>query len=163
MSEFDVGQLERALGTFPITSLQSELSLWTRDVLAEVLPWCEAHDVAFLAFSPLGRGFLTGRYRSAELFGQDDFRSRLPRFQPEAFDANLAIADRVAEVAGRVGATSAQVALAWVLAQGPQVVPIPGTKRLAYLEENLAAAEVSLPQDELAALGALPAAVGGRY
>ena len=108
----------------PITTLQSELSLWSRDVLDDVLPWCVAHEVGFLPFAPLGRGFLSGRYRSPEAFAPDDFRRRLPRFQAEVLAINLALVDRIQEIATRLGATNAQVALAWVLAQGEQVVPI---------------------------------------
>jgi aryl-alcohol dehydrogenase-like predicted oxidoreductase len=163
LSEVDVPTLERASAVHEIAAVQSELSLWTRDALAEVLPWCEARGVGFVPFSPLGRGFLTGRYRSADEFGEGDFRSRNPRFQPEAVEANLALADRVREVAERVGATAGQVALAWTLEQGEHVVPIPGTKRLAYLEENAAAAEVRLSADDLAELDALQPPVGSRY
>ena len=163
LSETDVDTLRRASAVHPIAALQSELSLWTRDPLADVLPWCERHGVAFVPFAPLGRGFLTGRYRTSEAFGERDFRRRNPRFQREALEQNLALADRVRVVAERVGATPAQVALAWVLAQGEQVVPIPGTKRLAYLEENAAAAEVALGVEDLAELDALPAAAGSRY
>jgi len=163
LSETDVETLERASAVHPIAALQSELSLWTREPLEGVLPWCEEHGVAFVPFSPLGRGFLTGRYRSTDAFGEQDFRRRNPRFQREALEQNLVLADRVRTVAGRAGATPGQVALAWVLAQGEHVVPIPGTKRLAYLEENAAAAEIELDPDDLAELGALPAAAGGRY
>ena len=163
LSETDVETLGRASAVHPIAALQSELSLWTRDPLADVLPWCERHGVAFVPFAPLGRGFLTGRYRTSEAFGERDFRRRNPRFQREALEQNLALADRVRVVAERVGATPAQVALAWVLAQGEQVVPIPGTKRLAYLKENAAAAEVALGAEDLAELDALPAAAGSRY
>ncbi len=163
LSETDVETLERARAIHPIAALQSELSLWTRDPLGDVLPWCRQHDVAFVPFAPLGRGFLTGRYRSADAFEERDFRARNPRFQEEALRQNLGLADRVREVAERLGATPGQVALAWVLAQGPQVIPIPGTKRLAYLEENAAAAEVVLGEGDVAELDALPAAAGSRY
>jgi aryl-alcohol dehydrogenase-like predicted oxidoreductase len=162
LSEVDVPTLERAMAVRPITALQSELSLWTREPLRDVLPWCEAHGVAFVPFSPLGRGFLTGRVRSAE-FSADDFRSRNPRFQREALEANLALADRVTAIAERLGATGGQVALAWTLAQGEHVVPIPGTKRVEYLEENCAAADLDLAPDVLAELDELPEPVGGRY
>jgi aryl-alcohol dehydrogenase-like predicted oxidoreductase len=163
LSECDVATLERASTVHPIATLQSELSLWTRDVLDEILPWCVAHNVGFLPFSPLGRGFLTGRIRSADAFGPNDFRATNPRFQADALSANLALVDRVGEVAERIGATAAQVALVWVLAQGEQVVPIPGTKRIPYLEENVAAANVTLSPEDLAILNDLPAAVGTRY
>jgi aryl-alcohol dehydrogenase-like predicted oxidoreductase len=132
-------------------------------VLAEILPWCQAHNVAFLPFAPLGRGFLTGQYRSADRIAQNDFRANLPRFQGDNFTANLALVERVEAVAARLGATPAQVALAWVLAQGEQVVPIPGTKRQKYLEENLGAADLTLSAADLAELDNLPPPVGGRY
>jgi aryl-alcohol dehydrogenase-like predicted oxidoreductase len=128
LSEVGVDELERAQAIHPVASVQSELSLWTRDALAEVVPWCAAHDAAFLPFAPLGRGFLTGNLPPRE-FAPGDFRRNNPRFQPTAMDANLALVERVRSVAGRHGATPAQVALAWVLAQGDHVVPIPGTKR----------------------------------
>lgn len=160
LSETDVETLARAHAVRPLAALQSELSLWTRGPLEDVVPWCAEHGVAFVPFSPLGRGFLTGRYRSAGDFAEGDFRATLPRFQDEALQANLAIADRVQEIAERVGATAGQVALAWTLAQGAHVVPIPGTKRVAYLEENVAAADLRLGPEELAALDALPAATG---
>jgi aryl-alcohol dehydrogenase-like predicted oxidoreductase len=163
LSEVDVPTLERAMAVHPIATVQSELSLWTREPLSDVLPWCTAHNVAFLPFAPLGRGFLTGRYATADAFADGDFRTRLPRFQTEAMAANQAIVATVQEVATRVGATAAQVALAWVLAQGDQVVPIPGTKRVSYLEENAAAADVPLTPEVLALLDALPTAIGTRY
>jgi aryl-alcohol dehydrogenase-like predicted oxidoreductase len=163
LSEVDVQTLERAMAVHPIAAVQSELSLWTRDTLAEVLPWCMAHNVAFLAFSPLGRGFLTGRYQSPQAFDPSDFRSRLPRFQTEAMTANQAIVATVRQVADRVGATASQVALAWVLAQGEQVIPIPGTKQVSFLEENVQAAEIVLTPDDQVLLDAIPAPVGTRY
>jgi aryl-alcohol dehydrogenase-like predicted oxidoreductase len=162
LSEVSVEQLEVCHAIHPVTSVQSELSLWTRDYLDDVLPWCRDHGVAFLPFSPLGRGFLTGALAPRE-FASDDFRSRLPRFSPEAMAANQAIVDGVNAVACERGVTAAQVALAWVLAQGDQVVPIPGTKRVERLEENAAAADLELTADDLAALAALPAPQGGRY
>ena len=162
LSECDVPTLDRAIKVRPIATLQSELSLWTRDALPEVLPWCKANGVGFLPFSPLGRGFLTGKIRSAE-FGKDDFRSTNPRFTGDAIAANQELVAKVEVVAARLGATSGQVALAWVLAQGDMVVPIPGTKRMAYLEENAGAAEVVLSPADLDELDALPAAVGARY
>ena len=161
MSEVGVAELERAHAVHPVATVQSELSLWTRDPLAEVLPWCAARGVGFLPFSPLGRGFLTGTLTSG--FGERDFRARNPRFTDEAMAANRAIVDAVRVVADRVGGTPAQVALAWVLAQGEHVVPIPGTKKLRYLEENAAAAQLSLSAQDLAELDALPAPVGARY
>jgi aryl-alcohol dehydrogenase-like predicted oxidoreductase len=162
LSEVTVEQLEACHSIHPVASVQSELSLWTRDWAEDVLPWCTAHGVAFLPYSPLGRGFLTGALGTRE-FGPDDFRARLPRFAPEAMAENQAIVDAVAVVAARHDATAAQVALAWLLAQGPGVVPIPGTKRLQRLEENAAAARLTLSAADLAELDALPAPSGGRY
>jgi aryl-alcohol dehydrogenase-like predicted oxidoreductase len=162
MSEVGVAELEKAHAIHPVTTVQSELSLWTRDPLAEVLPWCTAHGVGFLPFSPLGRGFLTGTV-TAGTFGSDDFRARNPRFTDAAMTANAALVERVKDVAVRRGATPAQVALAWVLAQGESVVPIPGTKKLRYLEDNAGAADVRLSEQDLGDLDALPAPVGARY
>jgi aryl-alcohol dehydrogenase-like predicted oxidoreductase len=142
--------------------VQSELSLWTRDHLTTTLPWCERNDAGFVPFSPLGRGFLTGAFRQAA-FAANDFRARNPRFQTENLTANLAIVEAVEAIAARYEATAAQVALAWVLAQGPRVVPIPGTRRISRLEENAGAAALRLSADDLAALDALPAPAGARY
>jgi aryl-alcohol dehydrogenase-like predicted oxidoreductase len=163
LSECDVPTLERAYKVYPFATLQSELSLWTRDALPEVLPWCKAHNVAFLPFSPLGRGFLTGQYRRADSIDRGDFRANMPRFQEENLKTNLGLVERVENIAARLGATPAQVALAWVLAQGAQVVPIPGTKRRDYLEENLGAANLTLSAADLAELDSLPPAAGSRY
>jgi aryl-alcohol dehydrogenase-like predicted oxidoreductase len=138
------------------------LSLWSRDPLDAVLPWCEQHGVGFVPYAPLGRGFLTGRYRSA-VWQQSDIRNRLPRFRSDAVAANLDIVERIAAVGRRLGATNAQVALAWALEQGSRVVPIPGTRRIATLEENSAAADFRLSEADLAALNSLPDAVGSRY
>jgi aryl-alcohol dehydrogenase-like predicted oxidoreductase len=162
LSEVDVATLERAAAVHPIASVQSELSLWTRDPLAEVVLWCVANEVAFLPYSPLGRGYLTGRLSSDD-FDLADFRAGLPRFKREAMETNRCIVDGIATVADRHGATNAQVALAWLLAQAPVVVPIPGTKRIQYLEENAAAADLVLTDQDLADLDALPAPAGGRY
>jgi aryl-alcohol dehydrogenase-like predicted oxidoreductase len=163
LCEVDTATLERASSVHPVASVQGELSLWTREVLDEVLPWCAQHDVGFVPYAPLGRGFLTGRYRSAGEFGEGDFRSTNPRFQDETLRKNLALVDAVERVAERLGATAGQVALAWVLAQGEHVAPIPGTERLAYLDENLGAAFLHLDAQALADLDALPAAAGTRY
>ena len=163
LSEVTVAQIRQAQAVFQVTSVQSELSLWTRDALAEVLPYCQEQGIAFLPFAPLGRGFLTGRFGSADDLPRDDFRRGLPRFQHDALRANLAIVGRVRHVAGRAGATPAQVALAWVLAQGRHVVPIPGTKTPRYLADNAGAAEVVLSAADLADLDALPAPQGTRY
>ncbi|MFJ6213355.1 aldo/keto reductase [Streptomyces sp. NPDC092296] len=163
LSEVTVAEIRRAQAVHPVASVQSELSLWTRDPLAEVLPYCEEQGIAFLPFSPLGRGFLAGRFTSAADLPGDDWRATLPRFQDEALRANQALVAKVKEVAGRHGATPAQVALAWVLGQGRFVVPIPGTKTPRYLEENAAAADLELTARDLAELDGLPAPVGGRY
>ncbi len=163
LSEVTVDEIRRAQVVHPVTSVQSELSLWTRDALAEVLPYCQRQGIAFLPFSPLGRGFLTGRFSSFDDLPQEDFRRGLPRFQQDALRANLAIVGRVRDIAGRAGATPAQVALAWVLAQGRHVVPIPGTKTPKYLADNAGAADVELSAADLAELDALPAPQGARY
>jgi aryl-alcohol dehydrogenase-like predicted oxidoreductase len=162
LSEVNVEQLERAHAVHPVASVQSELSLWTHDALAEVLPWCEAHGAAFIPYAPLGRGYLTGAVTHGS-FGGDDFRARNPRFTEEALAQNRAIADAIAAIARRIGCTPGQVALAWTLAQGLLVVPIPGTKRLTYLEENAAAADVELSAADLAELDGLPAPAQPRY
>jgi aryl-alcohol dehydrogenase-like predicted oxidoreductase len=163
LSEVTVAEISRAQAVHPVTSVQSELSLWTRDALAEVLPYCGGQGIAFLPFSPLGRGFLAGRFSSFDDLPQDDFRRGLPRFQQDALRANLAIVGRVRQVAEWAGATPAQVALAWVLAQGRHVVPIPGTKTPRYLADNAGAADVELSTADLAELDALPAPEGARY
>ena len=163
LSEVSVEEIRRAQAVHPVASVQSEMSLWTRDVLAEVLPYCKAQDIALLPFSPLGRGFLAGRFSSFDDLPQDDFRRDLPRFQQDALRTNLAIVGRVREIADRVGATPAQVALAWVLAHGPYVVPIPGTKTPKYLVDNAGAADLELSAADLAELDALPQPVGTRY
>jgi aryl-alcohol dehydrogenase-like predicted oxidoreductase len=163
LSEVTVDEIRRAHAVHPVASVQSELSLWTRDALSEVLPYCEEQGIAFLPFSPLGRGFLTGRFSSFDDLPQDDFRRRLPRFQRDALRANLGIVGRVWEIAERVGATPAQVALAWVLAQGRYVVPIPGTKTPKYLADNAGAAALGVSAADLAELDALPAPEGARY
>ncbi|HWR48856.1 MAG TPA: aldo/keto reductase [Pseudonocardiaceae bacterium] len=163
LSEVTVDQITRAQSVHPVTSVQSELSLWTRDVLAKILPYCQKQDIAFLPFSPLGRGFLTGRFSSFNDLPEDDFRRRLPRFQQDALHANLAIVGRVRKIAERVGATPAQVALAWVLTQGRHVVPIPGTKTPKYLADNAGAPDIELSAADLTELDTLPAPEGTRY
>jgi len=162
LSEVTTDELSRAHAIHPVTSVQSELSLWTRDALAEVLPWCEDHDVAFIPFAPLGRGYLTGTITEAS-FGERDFRARNPRFTQEALEANLAIVERVRDIARRHGATAAQVALAWTLAQGAHVLPIPGTTKVSRVEENAGAARLRLSDTDLAELDAMPRAIGERY
>ena len=163
LSEITRDELERAHAIHPIAAVQSELSLWTRDPLDNgVFDFCSTHGIGFVPYSPLGRGFLTGRL-DTETLDDDDARRNWPRFQREAVDANQAIVDAVTRVAERHGVAPGQIALAWVLAQGEHVVPIPGTKRIPYLEENLAAGDVLLSSADLAELDDLPAAVGGRY
>jgi aryl-alcohol dehydrogenase-like predicted oxidoreductase len=148
----------------PITAVQTEYSLWTRDPEAEVLPTCRELGIGFVAYSPLGRGFLSGRFKSPEDLDEGDFRRSGPRFTGENLKANLRIAAKIEEIAAEKGITSAQLALAWALAQGEDIVPIPGTKRRAYLEQNAAAAEVELSDEDLAQIEAeLPEAAGARY
>ncbi|MCQ1955847.1 aldo/keto reductase [Arthrobacter sp. zg-Y826] len=163
LSEASVEQIRLAQTVHPVTAVQSELSLWTRDRLADVVPYCEEQGLAFLPFSPLGRGFLTGRFTSFDQLPADDMRRRLPRFQQENLKANLAIVQRVHDVAERVGATPAQVALAWVVAQGRWVIPIPGTKTPKYLRENVAAGDLVLSDEDLAMLNNAPQPEGARY
>ena len=162
MSEATVDELERAHAIHPVASVQSEFSLWTRDRLDDVLPWCRKHDVALIPYAPLGRGYLTGTV-TADSFDDRDFRARNPRFTREALTANLAIVDRVKAVAERLGATAAQVALAWVLAQDELILPIPGTTKVARVEENAGAGLLALTPEDLAELDDAPAAVGARY
>ncbi len=163
ISEASVQDLERIWRIHPVAAVQSELSLWTRDYLESVVPWCGAHGAAFVAFSPLGRGFLTGAISPDARFGTDDFRSILPRFAPDAVAANQRIVEAVRAVAARRGVSPAQIALAWVLARGDHVVAIPGTQKVKHLEDNVAAADIVLTNVELAELDAIPAPVGGRY
>jgi aryl-alcohol dehydrogenase-like predicted oxidoreductase len=162
LSEVGVAGLEVASQIHPVAAVQSELSLWTRDALAEVVPWCASNGALFVPFSPLGRGFLTGAITEGG-FDESDFRATNPRFTSEAIDANQAIVSVVRRVAERHGATPAQVALAWTLAQGEHVLPIPGTKRIRYLEENVSAAQLRLSPDDLAELDAAPPASAPRY
>lgn len=163
LSEVTADEIKRAQAVHPVTSVQSELSLWTGDALAVVLPYCQEQGIAFLPFSPLGRGFLAGRFSSFDDLPHDDFRRGLPRFQQDALRANLAIVGRVREIAAQAGATPAQIALAWVLSQGRHVVPIPGTKTPRYLADNAGAADIELSAAHLAELDALPAPQGARY
>lgn len=163
ISEASVEELERISRVHPVTAVQSELSLWTRDHLPGVVPWCAAHGASFVAFAPLGRGFLTGAIAAGARFESKDFRSKLPRFRAEAVAENQRIVERLRAVAARRGATPAQMALAWVLARGEHVLAIPGTQRRRYLEENVAAADFDLTPEELEELDTLPAPLGGRY
>jgi aryl-alcohol dehydrogenase-like predicted oxidoreductase len=159
LSEVDVPTLERAMKERRIAAVQSEFSLWSRDPLEDVIPWCEENGVAFVAYSPLGRGFLTGRIREAN-FAATDLRSHLPRFQADAIAANLELVGRVEAVAERLGASAGQVALAWVLAQGEVTHAIPGTKRPTYLEENAGGGSLVLDEAALQLLDDLPPAQG---
>ncbi|MDW5501156.1 aldo/keto reductase [Pseudomonas lundensis] len=166
LSEASVATLERAHKVHPITALQTEYSLWTRDAEQGVLAACERLGIGFVPYSPLGRGFLTGAIQRPEDLDADDFRRSNPRFQGENFARNLALVEKVTELAKQKGVAPSQLALAWVLAQGEHIVPIPGTKRRRYLEENIGAAELTLSQAELAAIEAvfpLQAAAGARY
>ncbi|MCW2632907.1 MAG: aldo/keto reductase, partial [Pseudonocardia sp.] len=150
----------------PITALQTEYSLWSRDPEDEILPTVRELGIGFVAYSPLGRGFLSGRFRSLGDLDPEDFRRNNPRFQGENFTRNLDLVERVQEIAAEKGVTAAQLALAWVLAQGSDIVPIPGTKRVAYLEENLGALDVELTGDDLARIeAAFPRGItsGERY
>jgi aryl-alcohol dehydrogenase-like predicted oxidoreductase len=168
LSEVTVHQAAEAQAIHPVAAIQSELSLWSRDPMGsgeddDLLAWCRRNGAAFVPFSPLGRGFLTGAVDASTTFEQSDFRSQLPRFTPAARAANQKIVDLVREVASAHDATPAQVALAWVLAQGEQVIPIPGTRRQEHLRANLEAAALVLTADELAQLDQSPVAVGTRY
>jgi aryl-alcohol dehydrogenase-like predicted oxidoreductase len=166
LSEASADSLRRAAAVHPITALQSEWSLWTRDLEEGVLPVARELGIGIVPFSPLGRGFLTGAITSPADFGEDDFRRNHPRFTGEAFAANLRLVDAVRTLAEEKGVTPGQLALAWVLAQGEDVVPIPGTKRRSYLEENVGAVAVELTPEDLARLAAIAppgVAVGGRY
>ncbi|MDI2129799.1 aldo/keto reductase [Yinghuangia seranimata] len=163
LSEVTVDEIKRAQAVHPVASVQSELSLWTRDALADVLPYCDAEGIAFLPFSPLGRGFLTGNFATVDDLPEGDWRRSLPRFQADTIAANQAIVAAVRGIADRLGVTPAQVALAWVRAQGAYVIPIPGTKTPKYLADNAGAADVVLTADDLAELDALPAPEGTRY
>jgi aryl-alcohol dehydrogenase-like predicted oxidoreductase len=167
LSEAGPGTIRKAHAVHPISALQSEYSLFSRDVEDEILPTVRELDIGFVPYSPLGRGFLTGRWRSIEDMPEDDTRSaRFPRFAEENFKKNVELADRVREVADSKGISPGQLALAWLLAQGDDIVPIPGTKRRKYLEDNAGAADVTLTEDDLARIEeAMPrgSAAGERY
>lgn len=166
LCEVSAATLRRAHAVHPITAVQTEYSLWTREVEREVLPTCRELGIGFVPYSPLGRGFLTGRFQDTTEFGEGDFRPNLPRFTEGAIDANRRIADVIAEVAAQKGCSPAQLSLAWLLSKGPDIVPIPGTKQLRYIEENVAAANISLSVEEQrqleTATASLPV-VGERY
>ncbi|MET8325671.1 aldo/keto reductase [Streptomyces sp. NPDC005181] len=166
LSEATVEQAVEAHGIHPVTAVQSELSLWTRDSLegpaGGMVGWCDSVGASFIPFAPLGRGFLTGTLHTGQ-FEASDFWAGNPRFHRSAMEANQRIVDVIREVADRRSVTPAQVAIAWTLAQGDRVVPIPGTKNSRYLRENVAAADLVLTEQDLADLGSLPAALGSRY
>lgn len=167
LSEASAATLRKAHAVHPIAAIQSEYSLWTRDPEENgVLETCRELGIGFVPFSPLGRGALTGALKSLDGLASDDFRRSLPRFQSENFDANLALIQLLEDMAAEKGVTAGQLALAWVMAQGDFIVPIPGTTKIANLEKNVAAADVALTADEVASLGALlsPTKVAGeRY
>ncbi|MCY1139516.1 aldo/keto reductase [Actinoplanes sp. Pm04-4] len=163
LSEAGAGTIRRAHAVHPITAVQSEYSLWTRDVEAEILPTLRELGIGFVPYSPLGRGFLTGAIRDRAALDQDDFRLSTPRFTGDNFEQNLRIVDEVEAVAREAGATPAQVALAWVLAQGDDIAPIPGTKRVVRIEENAAADALDLSAEQLSRLTAIRPPVGDRY
>jgi aryl-alcohol dehydrogenase-like predicted oxidoreductase len=164
LSEAARETIRRANAVHPITAVQTEYSLWTRDPEAEVLPTCRELGIGFVPYSPLGRGFLAGRFTSPDDLDEDDFRRHGPRFTGTNLEANLRLAAKVKEVAAKKGVTAAQLAIAWVLAQGEYLVPIPGTKRRTYLEQNAAAVDVELTVEDLARIDAeLPKPAGERY
>jgi aryl-alcohol dehydrogenase-like predicted oxidoreductase len=166
LSEAGAATIRRAQAVHPIAALQTEYSLWTRDIEDEILPAVRALGIGFVAYSPLGRGFLTGRFRRLEDFPEGDFRRLTPRFQEGNFEKNLGLLDKVTASAGKIGVTACQLALAWVMARGKDIVPIPGTKRMRYLEENVAAALVQLTPGDLRDIdGFAPrgVAAGDRY
>jgi aryl-alcohol dehydrogenase-like predicted oxidoreductase len=166
LSEASSATLERACRVHPITALQSEYSLWSRDPEDDVLPTCRRLGIGFVAYSPLGRGFLTGAYRKLEDLAADDYRRYSPRFQGENFARNLELVGLITRLAQQKGCTPSQLALAWLLARGHDIVPIPGTKRVQYLEDNAGAAAVQLTREELAEIERIAprgAAAGERY
>jgi aryl-alcohol dehydrogenase-like predicted oxidoreductase len=164
LSEAAPETIRRAHAVHPIAVVQTEYSLWTRDLEAEILPTLRELGIGLVAYSPLGRGFLSGRFKSPEELDEDDFRRSGPRFTGENLERNLELVGKVEQLAGEKGCTPAQLALAWVLGQGDDIVPIPGTKRREYLEQNAAAADVELTTDDLARIDAeIPQAAGDRY
>ncbi len=163
LSEAAASTVRRAQAVHPIAALQTEYSLWTRHVEEEILPTCIELGITFVPYSPLGRGFLTGQIKSQADLPEGDWRRLNPRFQGENFDKNLTIVEQVRIISDRLSSTPAQVALAWVLAQSTSLIPIPGTKRLKYLDQNAAASSVELSSEDLEALDELVKAEGGRY
>jgi aryl-alcohol dehydrogenase-like predicted oxidoreductase len=163
LSEAAPDTIRRANETHPISALQTEFSLWEREPLDELIPLCRELGIGFVPYSPLGRGFLTGRFRSTSDFGEGDFRSNDPRMGEENIDENLGIVEAVELIANEKRVTPAQLALAWVLRQGDDIAPIPGTRRRTRLEENAGAADVELTDDDLERLGQVSSATGDRY
>ncbi len=166
LSEAGPATIRRAVAVHPIAALQTEYSLWSRDPEDEILPLCRELGIGFVPYSPLGRGFLTGQFRSIDDFDAADYRRHSPRFQGENFAKNLELVDRIKAIAAEKGATASQLALAWVLAQGDDLVPIPGTKRRSYLEENAAAVDLNLTPSDLARIDEVApkgVAAGDRY
>jgi aryl-alcohol dehydrogenase-like predicted oxidoreductase len=164
LSEAAADTIRRANAVHPITAVQTEYSLWSRDPESEVLPTCRELGIGFVAYSPLGRGFLAGRFTSPDELDEGDFRRTGPRFTGDNLQANLRLADKVKEIAAEKGVTAAQLAIAWLLAQGDDIVPLPGTKRRAYLEQNAAALDVELTADDLSRIDTeLPETAGERY
>lgn len=166
LSEVNAETLRRAHAVHPVSALQSEYSLWTRDPEDEVLQTCQELGIAFVAYSPLGRGFLTGQIKTFEDLEPDDYRRNSPRFQGENFEKNLQLVKKIEELAAQKGCSAAQLALAWVMAQSEYIFPIPGTKRIQYLEENIGGLQVTLTQQELQDIDSIApkgAAAGTRY
>jgi aryl-alcohol dehydrogenase-like predicted oxidoreductase len=164
LSEAAADTIRRANAVHPITAVQTEYSLWSRDPEDEVLPTCRELGIGFVPYAPLGRGFLAGRFSSPDELDESDFRRTGPRFTGDNLQANLRLADKVKEIAAEKGVTPAQLAIAWLLAQGDDIVPIPGTKRRTYLEQNAAAVDVELAADDLSRIDAeLPETAGERY
>lgn len=166
MSEAAAATIRRAHAIHPIAAVETEYSLWSRDVEDEILPTCRELGIGFVAYSPLGRGFLTGQIQKTDDFAPDDFRRFLPRFQGENFKKNLVLVEHIKELANQKGCKPSQLALAWLLAQGEDVIPIPGTKRIRYLEENIGAVDVQLTDSELQYINEIApkdVAIGDRY
>ena len=166
LSEAGAGTIRRAHAVQPVTALQNEYSLWTRSPEVEIIPTLEELGIGLVAYSPLGKGFLTGKIDESTSFESNDFRNILPRFTPEARKANQAVVELLGRIGNRIGASPAQIALAWVLARKPWIVPIPGTTKLSRLEENLDAAQIELSSKELAEIDAAAAEIkidGARY
>jgi aryl-alcohol dehydrogenase-like predicted oxidoreductase len=166
LSEANAEDIRRAHAVQPVAAVQSEYSLWSRDVEPTVIPTCAELGIGFVPYSPLGRGFLTGTITATDVLAEDDFRRHLPRFQEDSLKANLGLVERIKGIAAEKGATPAQIALAWLLARAPWIVPIPGTTKLSRVEENAAAADIALTADDEARIAAALAEIevlGDRY